>query len=111
MTYASTTVLSRSSYSRNRNSVIYQKRMSSLGNITIVLILIFVITLVYFLEINKTNHFSYVINDLRQEHSALEEDWQLLQIEAAKLKSNARANGQITDELSQPQVIYFDGAG
>ena len=110
MTYASTTVLSRSSYNRHRNQVTYKGRAtSSLGNLIIVLVLIFVITLVYFLEINKTNHFSYVINDLRQEHAALEEDYQLLQIEAAKLRSNARVAGSLlTDQLTQPRVINFD---
>ena len=115
MTYGQSTALSRSRYSRSQ----VRRKMPSLrerdealrpvGNFVIVLVLVCLLIIIYLLQVNTTNSYSYVINDLNQQEQQLREEYEILKVESTKLESNHRvAEQELSAEYQLPENIYFD---
>lgn len=115
MTYAQLTALSRSNYNqayrRKKTSVPLVKTdaLKSMSNFIIILLLVCVLIIIYLFQVNTTNSYSYVINDLNEQREQLQEEYQVLQIEATKLVSNERVTNQnLSTDYQLPENIYFD---
>ena len=115
MTYAQSTTLSRSRYGRARarrrgsSARAREEVLQPVGNFVIVLVLVCLLIVIYLLQVNTTNSYSYVINDLNQQQEQLREEYEVLQVESTKLESNFRLTEQeLSSEYQLPSNIYFD---
>ena len=115
MTYAQSTTLSRSRYGRARArrrggpARVREEALQPLGNFVIVLVLVCLLIVIYLLQVNTTNSYSYVINDLNQQQEQLREEYEVLRVESTKLESNFRLTEQeLSSEYQLPSNIYFD---
>ena len=116
MTYAQSTTLSRSQYNRapghkrNMPARAREDVLKPQGNLIIVLVLVCLLVVIYLLQVNTTNSYSYVINDLNQQQEQLREEYKVLEVESTRLESNQRLSDE--QELSAgyqlPENIYFD---
>lgn len=92
MAYSTTFMLSRqsSAFSRNQNSVrhIYSnKQFGPVAHTVVVILLLSVMGLMYLAQINKTNAFTYPINELETKKQTLLAEQSQLKVEAARLGS------------------------
>ena len=116
MTYAQLTALSRSKYNRSRirhnlrRSEIKEEAIKPVGNFAIILVLVCLLIVIYLLQVNTTNSYSYVINDLQEEQQRLQEEYEILTVETTKLESNIRVTAPTTpsSQYQPPDNIYFD---
>ena len=115
MTYGQSTIFSRSRYNRSQ----LRRRQPSArgrdevlrptGNFVIVLVLVCLLIIIYLLQVNATNSYSYVINDLNQQEQQLREEYEVLKVESTRLESNNRvAEQELSAEYQLPEHIYFD---
>lgn len=116
MTYAQSTTLSRSRYNRvprhkrNMPARVREDALKSQGNLIIVLVLVCLLIVIYLLQVNTTNSYSYVINDLNQRQQQLQEEYKVLEVESTRLESNQRLSQEqeLSAEYQLPDNIYFD---
>lgn len=91
MTYSSSITLGRSRFGvRNQNTVSLRDQSTRLGpisNAIVLLVLISLIGLVYLTQVTKTNAYSYQIQELQTEQTALQEEQKDLELTAARLQS------------------------
>ena len=91
MTYSSTLALGRQRYvRRNQNSVSYtdeSKRLGPISNAIVLIVLACLLGLVYLTQVTKTNVYSYKINKLQTEQSALKTERDELQVASARLQA------------------------
>jgi Tfp pilus assembly protein PilN len=91
MTYSSAVSVNRQRFStRGQNAVSFKtesKRLGPVSNAIVLLVMVCLIGLVYLTQVTKTNAFSYDINSLEQQQSALKEEQKDLELTAARLRA------------------------
>jgi len=91
MTYSSTASVNRQRFStRGQNAVSFKqdsKRLGPVSNAIVLLVMVCLIGLVYLTQVTKTNAFSYDINQLEQQQTALKEEQKDLELTAARLRA------------------------
>lgn len=117
MTYAQSTALSRSNYNRAqaRRRPAYpgarakEDALKPMSNFVTILVLVCLLIVIYLLQVNTTNSYSYVINDLNRQQTQLREEYESLTVEATKLESNERVTSHNSAaDYGLPTNIYFD---
>lgn len=116
MTYAQLTALSRSNYTRPRSPQqgsryrhgVREEALQPMSNFVTILVLVCILIVIYLLQVNTTNSYSYVINDLNQQQTQLKEEYEVLLFESTKLGSNERVASQESANYVLPDNIYFD---
>ncbi len=110
MAYSTTFMLSRSqnvsAWRRNQNTVRHSfssKQFGPVAHTVVVVMLLCVMGLMYLAQINKTNAYTYPINDLQTKKESLLQERQQLQIEAARLGSLATIqNSTVAQAMTTP---------
>jgi hypothetical protein len=94
MTYSSSLAMNRSRYAgRNQNTVTIRAKERTLGpvsNTIILIVLACLLGLLYLTQVTKTNGYSYQINNLQQQQTALKDQQDNLQVASAQLQSLSR---------------------
>lgn len=110
MAYSTTFMLSRtapaSPWQRNRNTIRHSfsnKQFGPIAHSVVVIMLLCVMGLMYLAQINKTNAYTYPINDLQTKKDSLLQENQQLQVEAARLGSLATIqNSTVAQAMTTP---------
>ncbi len=116
MTYAQSTALSRSQYNQSRmrrginpRNKVREEALKPMSNFITILVLVCILIVIYLLQVNTTNSYSYVINDLNQQQTQLQEEYEVLLVEATKLESNERVTSHnSSSSYKLPDNVYFD---
>lgn len=100
-------------WQRNQNRVRHSFEGKSLGpvsNTVIIVLMLCILGLLYLTQINKTNAYTYPINNLQTKQSQLTGDQQDLQIQMARLQSLDRIqNSAVAKTYTAPtQVSYVN---
>ena len=110
MAYSTTFMLSRTgantSWRRNQNTVRHNfegKQFGPIAHTVVVVLLLSVMGLMYLAQINKTNAFTYPINELETKRTSLVAEQQQLKVEAARLGSlDTVKNSTVAQNLTSP---------
>lgn len=113
MAQSTTFMLSRSSantsWRRNQNTVRHtagSKQFGPVAHTVIVVMLLCVMGLMYLAQINKTNAYTYPINELEREKKALLTEQESLMVEAARLGSlDTVRKSAVAQTLSTPENV------
>lgn len=113
MAYSTTFMLSRTSpntaWKRNQNSVRHSfsgKEFGPVAHSVIVVLLLSVMGLMYLAQINKTNAFTYPINELETRKDSLIAEQQQLKVEAARLGSlETVKNSTVAQNMVTPAQV------
>lgn len=117
MTYAQSTALSRSNYNRAQmrrhpsypGARVKEDALKPMSNFITILVLVCLLIVIYLLQVNTTNSYSYVIDDLNRQQTQLREEYESLAVEATKLESNERVTSHDSAAgYSLPANVYFD---
>jgi len=91
MTYSSSLAMSRQRYAqRNKNVISFRDSKRSIGpvsNTIVLIVLACVLGLLYLTQVTKTNAFGYKINELQQQQSQLKQEYDELEVAAARLQA------------------------
>ncbi len=91
MTYSSSVAASRRTYARrNQNAVSFAVASRTLGpvsNTIILIVLACLIGLLYLTQVTRTNSYGYIINNLQQQQTQLQDEKSNLEITTARLQS------------------------
>lgn len=112
MSASTTFMLSRSARSstwqRNQNTIRHSfdgKQFGPVAHTVVVVLLLSIMGLMYLSQINKTNAYTYPINELETEKQALIAEQESLQVEAARLGSlEAVRNSTVAQNLTTPSA-------
>lgn len=110
MAASTTFMLSRAtpsaSWRRNQNTVrhsLSSKQFGPVAHTVVVVLLLSVMGLMYLAQINKTNAYTYPINELETKREALLSEQQQLKVEAARLGSlETVKNSTVAQNLTTP---------
>jgi hypothetical protein len=110
MAYSTTFMLSRaqasSNWRRNQNIVRHNfdgKQFGPVAHTVVVVMLLCVMGLMYLAQINKTNAYTYPINELESKKTSLLAEQQQLKVEAARLGSlETVKNSTVAQNLTNP---------
>ncbi len=108
MAYSTTFMLSRqaAAFSRNQNSVRHayaNKQFGPIAHTVVVVLLLSVMGLMYLAQINKTNAYTYPINELETKKQTLLSEQGQLKVEAARLGSlDTVKNSAVAQTLTSP---------
>jgi hypothetical protein len=109
MAYSTTFMLSRSNTSgwqRNQNTIRHNfnaKQFGPVAHTVVVVMLLCVMGLMYLAQINKTNAYTYPINELETKRQSLLSEQQQLKVEAARLGSlETVKNSTVAQALNAP---------
>lgn len=113
MASSTTFMLSRAqtstSWQRNQNTVrhsLSSKQFGPVAHTVIVVLLLSVMGLMYLAQINKTNAYTYPINELQTKREALLSEQQQLKVESARLGSlETVKNSTVAQNLTTPSSI------
>lgn len=113
MSNSTTFMLSRAqtntSWRRNQNTVRHNfdgKQFGPIAHTVIVVMLLCVMGLMYLAQINKTNAFTYPINELESRKDSLVAEQQQLKVEAARLGSlDTVKNSTVAKNLTNPSQV------
>ena len=113
MAYSTTFMLSRAStttsWRRNQNTVrhnLSSKQFGPVAHTVVVVLLLSVMGLMYLAQINKTNAYTYPINELETKRDTLLAEQQQLKVEAARLGSlDTVENSTVAQNLTTPSQI------
>lgn len=113
MSNSTTFMMSRStqssSWSRNQNTIRHSldgKQFGPVAHTVVVLVLLCVMGLMYLAQINKTNAYTYPINELETKKQSLLAEQESLKVEAARLGSlNTVKNSTVAQNLVDPQSV------
>lgn len=113
MAYSTTFMLSRSSapvnFRRNQNTIRHSfegKQFGPVAHTVVVVLLLSVMGLMYLAQINKTNAYTYPINELEQKKTALIAEQDQLKAEAAKLSSlQTIKNSPVAQAMTEPSRV------
>lgn len=98
-----------SSWQRNQNTIrhsLSSKQFGPVAHTVIVVLLLSVMGLMYLAQINKTNAYTYPINELETKREALLTEQQQLKVEAARLGSlETVKNSTVAQNLTTPTSI------
>ena len=106
MTYSSSLAIGRQNafVGRNQNSVPFRSRERALGpvsNAVILIVLALLLGLLYLTQVTKTNAYGYQISGLLTQQSQLKEQYDNLQVAAARLQSTTRVeNSSVAKSLT-----------
>lgn len=93
-------------WQRNQNTVRFgldTKQFGPVAHTVIVAILLCVMGLMYLAQVNKTNAYTYPINELENKKSALLSQQQQLKVEAARLAAlQTVKNSSVAQAMSEP---------
>ena len=97
------------SWRRNQNTVRHNfdgKQFGPVAHTVIVVLLLSVMGLMYLAQTNKTNAYTYPINELESKRVSLQEERQQLELEAARLGSldNVK-NSTVAQNLTSPSQV------
>jgi len=112
MSQSTTFMMSRTSNSsawqRNQNTVRHSlgsKQFGPVAHTVVVVLLLSVMGLMYLAQINKTNAYTYPINELQTQKQTLLAEQESLQVEAARLGSlDTVKNSTVAQNLVAPQA-------
>jgi hypothetical protein len=94
MTYSSSLAASRQRYAaRNQNTTSFKGKTQAIGpvsNTIMLIVLACLLGLLYLTQVTKTNAYSYEINTLREQQSALETEQSQLEVDSARLQALER---------------------
>ncbi len=94
MTYSSSLAASRQRYAvRNQNTTSFREKSKAIGpvsNTIILIVLACLVGLLYLTQVTKTNAYSYRMNDLKVQQAGLQEKYDQLAIDAARLQAQER---------------------
>lgn len=97
---------SNTSWQRNQNTVRHNfssKQFGPVAHTVVVVLLLSVMGLMYLAQINKTNAYTYPINELETKRDTLIAEQQQLQVEAARLGSlETVKNSTVAQNLTDP---------
>lgn len=110
MSQSTTFMLSRAqtsaSWQRNQNTIRHtfsNKQFGPIAHTVVVVLLLSVMGLMYLAQINKTNAYTYPINELETKREALLTEQQQLKVEAARLGSlDTVKNSTVAQNLTTP---------
>jgi len=113
MAHSTTFMLSRTNantaWRRNQNTVRHSfnaKQFGPVAHTVLVVLLLSVMGLMYLAQINKTNAYTYPINELEARKDSLVAEQQQLKIEAARLGSlNTVKNSTVAQNLTDPSAV------
>lgn len=113
MSQSTTFMLSKSQsnqqWRRGRNTVRYGQGAAQLGPVAhtvIVAVLLCVMGLMYLAQINKTNAYTYPINEMENKKSALLDEQQQLRVESARLTSLQQIkNNNVARSMTSPSSV------
>jgi hypothetical protein len=113
MAYSTTFMLSRTnantSWRRNQNTVRHNfdgKQFGPIAHTVLVVLLLSVMGLMYLAQINKTNAYTYPINELETKRDTLIAEQQQLKVEAARLGSlETVKNSTVAQNLTSPSQV------
>lgn len=112
MANSTTFMMSRSaasSWARNQNTVRHafdNKKFGPVAHTVVVLVLLCVMGLMYLAQINKTNSYTYPINELENKKQSLLAEQESLKVEAARLGSlNIVKNSTVAQNLVDPAAV------
>lgn len=113
MSHSTTFMMSRTntntSWRRNQNTVRHSfdsKQFGPIAHSVVVVLLLSVMGLMYLAQINKTNAYTYPINELETKRTALMAEQQQLEVEAARLGSlETVKNSTVAQNLAQPSQV------
>ena len=113
MAHSTTFMLSRSTgatpFQRNQNIVRHSfdgKQFGPVAHTVVVIMLLCVMGLMYLAQINKTNSYTYPINQLQTEKRSLLAEQESLKVEAARLGSlDTVKNSTVAQNLSTPSNV------
>lgn len=98
-------------FQRNQNRVRHEwsnRRLGPVSNIVIVAMLLSVLGLIYLTQINKTNAFTYPMNELKTKQSQLADEQQALQTQTARLQSLDRLkNSSVAKSYTAPTEVSY----
>lgn len=104
MTYSNSLSISRQRFGvRNQNTTTFSVQEKAIGPVTntiILIVLVCLLGLLYLTQVTKTNAYSYELNDLRKQQTALNTEQEQLEVDAARLQSLERVkNSQVAKSL------------
>lgn len=113
MAASTTFMLSRAttntSWRRNQNTVRHSfdgKQFGPVAHTVIVVLLLSVMGLMYLAQINKTNAYTYPINNLETKRDSLIAEQQQLRVEAARLGSlDSARSSTVAKNLTEPASV------
>lgn len=113
MSHSTTFMLSRTSantgWQRNQNTVrhsVGSKQFGPVAHTVIVVLLLSVMGLMYLAQINKTNAYTYPVNELETKRDTLLAEQQQLKVEAARLGSlETVKNSTVAQTMTAPQSV------
>lgn len=112
MSQSTTFMLSKSQsnqWRRGQNTTRYGQGAAQLGPVAhtvIVAVLLCVMGLMYLAQINKTNAYTYPINELETKKSALLDEQQQLKVESARLASlESIKNNNVASSMTSPRSV------
>jgi hypothetical protein len=113
MAHSTTFMLSRTntntSWRRNQNTVRHNfdgKQFGPIAHTVVVILLLSVMGLMYLAQINKTNAYTYPINELETKRDTLLAEQQQLKVEAARLGSlETVKNSTVAQNLTAPSQV------
>jgi len=113
MAYSTTFMLSRAntntSWRRNQNTIrhnLSNKQFGPIAHTVVVVLLLSVMGLMYLAQINKTNAYTYPINNLETRRDSLLAEQQQLKVEAARLGSlDTVKNSTVAQNLTSPAKV------
>jgi hypothetical protein len=113
MANSTTFMMSRSTtstaFTRNQNTVRHAfdgKQFGPVAHTVVVLVLLCVMGLMYLAQINKTNSYTYPINELETKKQSLMAEQESLKVEAARLGSLSTVkNSTVAQNLVDPSAV------
>lgn len=113
MSHSTTFMLSRTSantaWQRNQNIIrhsVGSKQFGPVAHTVIIVLLLSVMGLMYLAQINKTNAYTYPINELETKRTALLQEQQQLKVEAARLGSlDTVKNSTVAQTMTSPAAV------
>jgi hypothetical protein len=104
MTYSNSLSVNRQRLvGRNQNTTKISTNVHAIGPVTntiILIVLVCLLGLLYLTQVTKTNTYSYQLNSLRKEQTALSEEQSQLEIESARLQALDKAkNSQVASNF------------
>ena len=101
----------RTTLRRNQNAVRYESKRLSLGPISNTLVLALILSLMgllYLTQITKTSTFGYEVNQLEERKTALVEEQQSREVEAARLQAlETIQTSEVAQNLTDPVAVEF----
>ncbi len=100
---------SNNSWRRNQNTIRHSfdgKQFGPVAHTVVVVMLLCVMGLMYLAQINKTNAYTYPINELQSRKDSLIAEQQQLKVEAARLGSlETVKNSTVAQNLTNPSSV------